>query len=272
MKLFRQQKPLPIWSLVLRVSALFVSAYVLLLILAGRSGEAAISFVVGVMPIGVGSLAFGLAWRAWRAGYFGHRRAWLLMMVGVGMWAGAEWLYALSILLESTLLEVLADATWLGGYIPLGLSIVAFLQANRFELTPLKEVIAVIGGGLIPLLLFIRFVHPFRNPELIQVPGSLVVAALYPALDILIATGGLLCLMSSGSKPWQRPWFYIGGALTLFAYTDLWYWLLEFFQIQGSDVASAIRVDVPYSLAYVILAMGCWQVVAEERAQRTRPV
>jgi hypothetical protein len=91
-------------------------------------------------------------------------------------------------------------------------------------LTPAKEIIAVIGGGIVPMLVFVNFIHPVRGAALVEVPTELVVAALYPALDILLATGGLLCLMVYGPAPWRRPWFYISAGLTLFAYTDLWYW------------------------------------------------
>lgn len=272
MKLFRSQKPLPIWAFALRVSGLYVIFYLVVLHVANLWGEAGIEVIVGLMPMLVGGVASAIAWLAWRACYPVQRRAWLCLMVGIGMWTGAETLYAFALWLDSGLLYALADAFWLGGYMPLGLSCVFFLRANRFELTPMKEAVAVIGGGLLPMLVFVRIVHPFRSAELIQVSTDLVIAALYPALDILIATGGLLCLIVSGAKPWRRPWFYIGGALALFAYTDLWYWLLEFFQLQANNIASAIRVDVPYGLAYVILAIGCWQVVAEERTSKTRPI
>jgi hypothetical protein len=272
MRFLRSNKPLPTIALALRVSALYMMLYVGLLLGFEPSGPSAIETIVGLMPIVVGSIATGMAWFAWRASHPLQKRAWLWLFFGLALWTFAEVSYPMASWLGLDLLYNLADFLWLAGYFPMGVACIVFLRVNRFELTPMKEVIAVIGGGLIPMLTFVNFVHPFRGPTLIEVPPDLVIGALYPALDILLATGGLLCLMISGPKPWRRPWFYIGGSLFIFAYTDLWYWLLEFFGINDVSVASAIRVDVPYGLAYIVMAVGCWQVVAEERASKTRPI
>jgi hypothetical protein len=273
MKFIRSTKPLSITARALRVGALYIVIYVSLIHLSYRLGASVLEALLGFVPIVVGSVATVVAWYAWRASHLRYKKAWRWLAIGLGTWTIAEiaWFVLMPFDIEGWL-GWLPDIPWLLGYLPLALCCVAFLRANRFELTPAKEIFAVIGGGVIPMLIFVNFVHPVRGSNLIEVPADLVIAALYPALDIIIATGGLLCLISSGSKPWHRPWFYIGGGVTLFAYTDLWYWLLQYFGISEVSVANAIRVDVPYGLAYVIIAVGCWQVIAEERAVRTQPI
>jgi hypothetical protein len=273
MKLKHVRKPLPISALALRVSALYIATYISLIHLVSGLGTAALDILLGFVPIVVGSVATAMAWYAWKASHLRQKKAWQWLTVGLGMWTSAEILAFVLMPFDLTgWLSWLPDLPWLLGYLPIAMCCIAFLRANHFELTPAKEIVAVIGGGILPMLVFVNFIHPFRGPVLVEVPPDLVIAALYPALDILIATGGLLCLIISGPKPWQRPWFYIGGGLVIFAYTDLWYWLLQFFRINEASVANAIRVDVPYGLAYVIVAVGCWQVIAEERLSRTQPI
>lgn len=214
-----------------------------------------------------------MAWRVWRISHRWQKRAWFWLAIGLGIWWLAEIFSAGQYLLPDTgLLHWLPDIFWLIGYIPLALTCVSFLIANRFELTPVKEAVAIIGGGLVPMVVFVNFVYPLGDPTAVLVDTNLIIAAIYPALDILIATGGLLCLMISGPKPWRRPWFLIGGALALFAYTDLWYWLFEYFEVNEINLTSAIRTDVPYGLAYVLLTIGCWQLIVEERVSKTRPI
>ncbi|MFZ6028504.1 MAG: hypothetical protein ACOYYS_12380 [Chloroflexota bacterium] len=274
MKFTFKTRPLPYYlALTLRIGLLYTVLYILLVLLLAPLGETALGILSSLVPVLVGGAAFYFALLAWRVSHPSQKRAWQWLMVGIAMWWVAEVIWAIAMHWDiRDILAWLADFCWMGGYLPIGLSCIFFLRANRFELTPFKEVVAVVGGGLLPMLVFVGFVYPCSGAARFELPVHLVWSALYPAFDILIATGGLLCLMVSGPKPWRRPWFLIGAALVTFAYTDLWYWLLEFFGINEVSAASIVRVDIPYGLAYVILAVGCCQVVADERAAKTRPV
>jgi len=147
-----------------------------------------------------------------------------------------------------------------------------FLKANRFALTPAKEALAVVVGALIPFMIFVNFVQPINDQGVYLTAMALIIAALFPAIDFVLMAGALLCLLVSGPRPWRHPWFLILLALAIFAYADLWYWFLLFFQIGIGDLGRIVRADIPYGMAYILLIVGSWQVIDDEYASRTRPV
>lgn len=152
---------------------------------------------------------------------------------------------------------------------PVGIAIVQYLTLHRLRLTPVRVILAALAGGLLPVCVLILLVQPFFETDRALQAAKLMVEAIYPPLDLLVATGGFLCLFAYEGKNWRQPWFLIGSALALWAYTDLWYWLLEFLNSYGLDLLTILRVEIPYDLAYVILGVGSLQAAAQARSDAT---
>jgi hypothetical protein len=240
-------------------------------------GPQAIQFLLGIIPIGGGVFASLAAWRAWKFFHTQERRVWAALFWGLVLWTAAEVIQAILVLFlgENIPYPSLADLFWLGGYIPFGLAVLFYLRYHRFELTPAKEALAVLGGGLLPVLLFVNFIRPVNASAnasaTTALNNQLLVEALYPPLDLLLAVGALMCVLAARARLWHRPWFLVGSGLAVFAYSDLWYWLLLFLGAYSQELFSVLRVEMPYGLAYLLVGLGCLQSAVEERAASTQP-
>jgi hypothetical protein len=83
MKAPRLRKPLPITALALRVSALYIAAYIALIHLTYRFGPSALEILLGFVPIVAGVAATLMAWFAWRASHLRQKKAWQWLIIGL---------------------------------------------------------------------------------------------------------------------------------------------------------------------------------------------
>ncbi len=250
---------------------IYVILYIATYLLARQSGDGMVLIQENLVPILVSAFATLAAAAAWRSAPPDERDIWKWLTLGIGLWAAAEIIWAGMVFAwgEDVPYPSLADALWIVGYMPVGIAIIEYLAHHRFRLTHVKAAAAIIGGVILPLAALIYFIQPILEKPLDIRLSELVVKAVYPSLDILVATGGVLCLMLRKQSIWQDPWALIGGSLVIWAYSDLWYWLLSYFGIYAPDWFSAVRVDIPYGLAYVALGVGCLRAMSFERSAKT---
>ncbi len=229
-----------------------------------RPGGGVLVWLITVGPIVASLLATGGAILAWRNALPAEAFTWGGFSLGMGLWAAAEltwgiWTWATQ---ASPPTPSLADGLWLLGYLPSALAILYCLVHLRPRITWNRVIFAVLCGAVVPgVIMFAVLRISTLDAEL---DLGLLVNALYPALDILMATGGLLVFLVvfDRNARWN-PWIFIGIAWTLWAYADAWFALLSF--MSGNSLIASTRIDIPYTVAYILIGIGCFQSAAASR-------
>ncbi|HKZ42894.1 MAG TPA: hypothetical protein VJ044_18185 [Candidatus Hodarchaeales archaeon] len=180
-------------------------------------------------------------------------RPWLFFTIGTGLWAIAEFTYAL---LEYNEVEPpfpsLADFPWLLAYIFFigGL----FIAERGFE----------ISSAILPRVVYLLVIVLGSTGILWFLGGSLVtediietaVGVSYPILDVVIIyIAGLIVLKFRQAKV-ARPWTVLILSFVMFALADLIYQIQVALNTYGNLVFEP--VDAIFIISYSLLAFGGW--------------
>lgn len=259
-----KNKKLPNWAMSLRAVYIYLALHLIAYYFLSRQGPRAVELLNSIAPILVGMFASGAAAWAWRGSYGNERRIWMWLCFGNGIWTLAEiwWMYFI-VFADEVPYPSGADVLWVLGYLPVGIAIILYAFEYHMRLNFKKVALALLAGGVLPVALFLSLIPPSNSSQAAQ----FITEAVYPPLDLILATGGFLCMLSSQKRLGQRPWLLIGFSLVIDAYADIWYWLLTFWGVYSTDLFSAIRVDIPYALTYVIMGVGCLQAGMQVRLE-----
>jgi hypothetical protein len=148
------------------------------------------------------------------------------------------------------------------GYLFVGAAIELQLRLRRAHLSRAKFAVAFGVGAALTVLIGKAVVLPTLTHYGTAYGLAQILGVAYPVLDATLVTGGLLALLATDRRGAWNPWWFIGGALVLWAYSDLGYLLLSTAGVYGSNVFSALTVDIPYNLGYLFAGFGCLQAVA----------
>lgn len=242
----------------LLVIYVYVFLYIAGYLYFGMRSEQSLSVFTELILLGVGVFAVVTTLLAWRSVPEEQKSIWQWLFVGMVLWVVADFIWAYYDLFTSIELPYpsWADLLWIIGYLPLGLAIIRFLKYTHVSITRKRALFAILGGGIFPTIILFSLLIPsadyFSGGDKLE----WLLNALYPALDALLATGGFLCLVAWEYDDWRRPWFYIGAALALWAYSDIWYWLLVFLGIYDLGLLSTLMSDIPYAVAYLVAGLG----------------
>ncbi len=244
--------------LALGVMYVYVLIYVLMYI-TRLGGEHVLRIVSNLSPIVVAVHATVISGLAWRHALPDQRRTWQFLCIGMALWTLAEslWAYqALTLVVDNIVGFSASDVLWLLGYLPLFIAIAYHLLRVQPEITWKRFALAFVGGGVLPVAMILLFSLPFAGSAEAGRGLLAMIDALYPPLNILLATGGFLALLAAERCAWRKPWFFVGGAMVLWTYADAWYWLLTLLGVYDLGLLSTLTVDVPYLLAYVVMGSG----------------
>jgi hypothetical protein len=187
------------------------------------------------------------------------RRSWELLLVGIAMWTLADLIWGVQEIwsLTQEVYFSFADFMWIAGYVPIAMAIWFYLPTLGPLLRDVRKVIVLIVICAVPLLIFVYHLGSVLSSPELKVNGwTAFVPVLYPILDTFIAGGGLLIAMYSRRQTRRWPWFLIGGALVLWSYSDVWYAFAALMDWYSTDVLIRLSVDLTYTLAYLLLAVG----------------
>jgi hypothetical protein len=148
------------------------------------------------------------------------------------------------------------------GFLALVSALVHYLVSRRAEITKRRLVFALVVGGALPTLIFGVLVALTADYMVSRSRSVVIVSLARLALEVVLAMGGLLALTLMVKERTVRlghPWFLIAGALAVWSYADVWYLLLNLLDVYGRNVVSAFMVDLPRSLAYILIGVGCAQ-------------
>ncbi len=215
--------------------------------------------------LGTMLIAALVALLAWRRLKGRERRVWMWLAGGMVIWLVAEvtWgLYDLLLFPQAPDFS-LADIFWLLGYVAVGEAVLLYLADLPVDVLPCRKWLLMVGGFVPPLLIFGALLWPVRGAA---VAPETLIAALYPALDLLLATLGFVTLWETPRKVWWCPWLLIGAALLLWAFSDAWYWVLLSFRRFGLNPRSVLAVDIPDTLGNLVMAYAGWRVLRADPA------
>jgi len=187
------------------------------------------------------------------------RRSWQTLFVGIGMWVLADLIWGAQEIwgLTQEVYFSFADLLWIGGYLPIGLSIWYYLPGLGSLTRDLRKLVVLVVVCLLPLVVFgLQLGSLLNSPELQENGPIALLPAVYPILDAFLAGGGLLIAIYSRQQTSRWPWLFIGGALVLWAYSDILFAVATLNDLYTNTVPIRLIVDLTYTLAYLILAVG----------------
>lgn len=220
-----------------------------------------------ISPALTGLFATGSALLAARASAAREARLWRLLALGLGFFTVAELAWALQARLNSTPVATGADWFWLLGYIPVGVAIQLQLNQSRANMNWLKVFLSVLAGA-VAIYLFSSFVlNPMYDNAHLGQGLTAILNIVYPALDITLVVGSVLILQTvSGHSPWR----IVSIAFLIWVYSDLSYAVLNWVGGYGINGISLFSVEIPYNLAYLLLAISCLQAASVAHTQQAK--
>jgi hypothetical protein len=210
-------------------------------------------------PIITGLIAVGSIALAYKTSKSDVRRSWQMLLIGISMWVLADIIWGAQEIwgLQQEAYFSFADLLWIAGYIPIGAAMWFYLPPIRTLLRDLRTLIILVAICFLPLVVFGLQLGSIFNSPVIQENGLIaLIPAVYPILDAFLAVGGLLIALNSHGQASRWPWLLIGSAFVLWAYSDLWNVIVVLNDWYYESAAARLSVDLTYTLAYLILAVG----------------
>jgi len=212
-----------------------------------------------IIPILTGGVAVGSLALALKSSKSELRRSWMCLLIGFGMWVLADLIWGVEEIWNLTKESYFpfADFLWIAGYVLIAAAIWYYLPGLGNLLRDRWKVVVVVLVCLLPLVvLMIQLITLLRTPIIREEGSTALFPVIYPVLDMVLAAGGLLIAIYSRRQVWRWPWLVIGAALVLWAYSDTWYAIATVYEWFTTRVPIRLSVDLTYSLAYLILAVG----------------
>jgi len=237
--------------------------------------ETSLLWVSVLAPVFASLLTLGAVLYARRWSIPEEATVWRWLSFGFASWCIAEALSAYVSMREETayLAASFIDVIWLAGYLLIGSAILRYLVHRRSHLNWIKISMAVLACGGLTSLVFLALLKPMTDNYAIGVGAERFFNTIYPLLDVVLATGGLLVLLTFERKNWWQPWLFLAGSMVVWAFADLWYAIFSMVSLPSPSLFSAITFDLPYLLAYLLAGAGCMlQPMSESVANRLQLV
>ncbi len=202
---------------------------------------------------------------AWRAALPEARPTWRWLSLGMALWMLSDALslyYGLQMSGQVASTALGPAVLGLLGFLALVVALTHYLISRWTEITKRRLIFALGVGGALPVLIFAVLVALTSDYTVSRSRSIVIVSLARLALEVVLAMGGLLALTLMVKERAVRlghPWFLIAGALAVWSYADVWYLFLNLLDVYGRDVVSAFMVDLPRSLAYILIGVGCAQ-------------
>ncbi|MGC9400003.1 MAG: hypothetical protein ACP5HM_12820 [Anaerolineae bacterium] len=250
-----QRRRLRYWLLLYLYIFLYLALY-----LALPTSQAALWFgyLLPLLTMFVATVTTGQACQA--AGW-NPRGLWFWLFLGAGLWLSAEiawWIQ--DVLLAAAPDLSVADLLWIAGYGVIVAAILSHQRALPADGASRWGRRILVGAALASLGVFLALLWPAFYEGKLRGGLTTVVTASYPALDIFLAGGGVVMFfVSRRGNIWYSSWLFVGGAFLLWAFSDVWYWILIYIGGYGNNVRSMISVDIPDTLGNLFLSFAAWE-------------
>lgn len=180
--------------------------------------------------------------------------------VGFVLWAMAEVIWLVYILLEQDPYPSLADLLWLIGYV--FLSAALYIGYKALGVRPAPQDLGIIYT-IILIVLSLTGIYIFIPILQDYTPGLFLVSLLnmaYPILDLVIISQVLFLFFILEKSRFKIPWLVLAVGFTLMAITDLGFSFADWNGIYDAEQGNLISrlVDWGYLINYPILSLGVY--------------
>jgi hypothetical protein len=185
------------------------------------------------------------------------RGIWSQLAFGLALWMVAEIIWAAYNLTVDEVGLTIADLLWVLAYL---FFLRALLRQYRLLSSPepgrVLQWLTVWIGSMLSLTVIIAWLLASFTDQPWTL--ALLVAAFYPAADIVISLASLRIVLRFGSGALGLPWI----GLSVFALSDLLYAILEVsgaysWSVTNGNLLSAVA-DITYVAAYLFVSLGCY--------------
>ncbi len=184
-----------------------------------------------------------------------ERRAWLLLASGLALWLGGDVYWALALAeLESPPYPSLADALWLGSYVPLVLGLGLLARARVGAVPRILRLDAVIAALVLAAISAGLVVNAVADASEGADTATLVTNLAYPTADMVLLALLVAMIAANG---WRigRSWAPLVAGLALLGIADSIY----AYQVAAGTYGAWEYVDLLWIVAFIALAAGAWQ-------------
>jgi hypothetical protein len=190
------------------------------------------------------------------------RTIWLLLGLGLGLWALGEaiWAYNELVVQSEELFPGPADIVWVLGYIPLFVAM--YLRYKSLATVPERNrLIALIAifAALVAVVSYYLLYPILTDPE--STPLEIFISVLYPVGDLVVALGAILIFLVLTGGALSRPWMMIAAGFFILSIADMIFTYADWQEIYATgesiNLVSALA-DVPYYAGYVIIGFGVY--------------
>lgn len=252
-------KPWPARFAAIAVLAVFIAIYTL-----QPGGLGLLTLVTDCLFAATAMAAAVLALRASSRFESGtpYRRAWLILGLGLALWAGAELLWAnfqLS-LGGGVPYPSPADLIWALGFVPLTIGLFLGHRSLGVRLSRRQRLAAVAAYALLLALLGVGWLRPlyFSQPAVPVVEA--ILGTTYLVGDLTLAFIATLSLLVLWDGVVGRPWLPIAIGMLLFAISDTVFAYADWSgrYAVGANLLSGL-IDIAYLAAYLSIALGAFR-------------
>jgi hypothetical protein len=191
-----------------------------------------------------------------------QRRAWLLLGVGLAMWAAAEllWMYLEVGVGDDVPYPSPADFIWAVGYIPLIIGLFIGYRALGVRLPARHRLVVALAYAVLLAALAYGLLDPMFLGHAPASPAEAFFGSVYLVGDLTLAFIATLSLVVVWDGLIGRPWLAITIGMLLFALSDSGFSYADWAGIYavGANWESAV-IDVMYLAAYLLLALGAYR-------------
>lgn len=190
------------------------------------------------------------------------RRIWLLLGIGLLLWGGGEFTWALyELVLDIEPYPSPADVMWLLGFIPLLVGM--YLRFQSLQTTP-ERYYLIAAIVLFLILVGVAWAYVFQpmltDPDPTTLLIERVVNVLYPIGDLLIALGVITIVLVLTGGQLSRSWLIIAAGFLLNAFSDLFYtyasWQGLIVEVHQPMNFFTGLSNATYFISYVVINLG----------------
>jgi hypothetical protein len=204
-----------------------------------------------------------------------NRLLWSGIVLGWGLWAIAETIWAAYSILEKEVpYPSVADLFWVAGYIPMGYGLIA-----RIRTMPAKpnssQLIQIIGASVITVIITYLFIFaPILRDLNPQFWIENILNFIYPLADLILLTIVWRLFFAYEEGTYGFVWRILTVGFILQTISDFIFtyasWKGLYYPDMQANILSRLAVDIPYTTAYLlwVLSIHALRILLKEETPR----
>jgi len=194
-----------------------------------------------------------------------QRVIWAFLLAGLVLWMIAEIAWDSDQLIFGDLLPSasLADGAWILGYVAVVIGLVLSMRAFRMRPSKPWQFAVLAVFGVVVIMAATYLIIPALNQTQAGFSYKTIVDLAYPLGDLVMGFIALVLVLVLDGGMLSRPWTTVAMGCFCIAVSDLLYAFAlsrGIYQVDPPDGLNLISyiVNVSYTLAYVLLALGVY--------------